>query len=76
VLEVLSDGRGPMPAVVRLGLDDAFVSGYGTHAEALAAARLSATGLEHSARQWLAKCGPTRRGATGCEVHLTVSGFG
>ena len=46
VLEALHDARiSPMPAVLRRGADDGFVTGYGTREEQLAGHRLSADAL-------------------------------
>jgi transketolase len=51
VLEILADGHAAVPRVVRLGLADEFVSGYGTHEQALGAARLTATGIVETLRE-------------------------
>jgi transketolase len=52
VLEALADARSGWPGVVRLGLADEFVAGYGTHEQALAAACLTAPGIVSAARGW------------------------
>jgi transketolase C-terminal domain/subunit len=53
VLEALNDAGVRRISIVRLGLPDAFVTGYGTHADSLLGAGLSIEGLEVAAREVL-----------------------
>lgn len=50
VLEALNDAGVRRISIVRLGLPDAFVTGYGSHADSLLGAGLSIEGLEVAAR--------------------------
>jgi len=52
VLETLADARFGHPAVLRLGLPDEFVAGYGTHEQALAEAGLTAPAIASAVREW------------------------
>lgn len=52
VLETLADTHLRHPPVLRLGLPDEFVAGYGTHEQALAEAGLTAPAIAGAVRDW------------------------